>query len=93
MPGIWLKAGNYVVYGQEQTSWAKMNAYRDADEMWYVRDVAVPAAKDSKAYIRLAGMRRMGVRAYWNGEPVGVVTNQQVGRVELPSSAIGTRGS
>ncbi|MDR1281599.1 MAG: hypothetical protein LBK99_12345 [Opitutaceae bacterium] len=79
----------YSVYGQDKTTWAARNLYSDPVGLWYVRDVQIPAldapsSADGILHFEVGGMWGYSVRAYWDGQPLGNITDQLGGRLPLP---------
>lgn len=90
VPGYFNKQA-YSVYGQEKTSWASLDVYSGIDGLWYVRDVEIPTlpspSPPSNIYFEVGGMWGYAVRAYWNGQPIGIIMNQLQGQLLLPAEA------
>ena len=87
IPGLFhCSATPYFIYGQDKTSWRTQNLARTADAVWYARDIEVPPLKNHKFFLNFSGQRGLSLRIYWNGRPIGQLTDQMGGRIALANA-------
>ncbi|MFZ2657647.1 MAG: hypothetical protein WAX69_22125 [Victivallales bacterium] len=79
--------GRFSIYGKDKTIWANFDTEK-AEAFWYVRNVEIPEGFSGRLMIETPAMENFAIRVYWNGRPVGVLTDQWGGTVELSAAAI-----
>ena len=87
VPGFLHHAKPYLIYGQERTSWSKVDVRQDGRAIWYARDVVIPFHKHRNIFLEFSGQPGFALRIYWNGKPVNILTDQNGGRVNISSFA------